>query len=1268
MSCPQPLELLYGCVAAASPFALFISTGHPTKGSTRGPQTRASKTNESNVWMLKPRIPHVRLSIAIPLILLASLAAVTFYIGGSLSPDALKLRLLTEINRRIGCTGECRYLDVSLFPKPKAIVHDAAISFENIATVTVRSITILPRILPLVIGKVEIAEVDLEAPTATIRIPQIVPSGAEGSAGASGFTSSTVQDTVFPLFALLASQGSNSVIRINKGVLNFDGGTRHSFQIEDLSGELHYGPDKLGVDILSTSSLWDKFSLKAWIDPKNLTSEGRIKLDGFHPQTLFTYLFPSAPRGIGDSRINAEVSFTSGGPKDFQAEFRGSVPALSVVHGPGEYVIRGETVLGALRISPQTFNLSVTQLTLQDPQINLTGSLQVDSDPHCVSLLLEARDTDIASVRRTALVLGGENRKIRKVFEIVKGGRIPRISLTSEADSIDKLFDPNHFVITGNIADGEVYVPRPNLHVEDVRGDVLISQGLLKGSDLHGKTGSSPGSNGNLIVGLIGDDPAFHLDIDIDANLVDLPPVLFRVVKNQDFLRELSLAKDIKGMARGKLILGERLEDIDTKVETREFTLSANYQRLSHPFEVAGDAFLLDKSLVTAKSLVGTVGRSSFSEVSVAYSWRGAPQIEVTSDKPAQIVLNEFYPWLMSHDTPRDALHAFSSAEGILWVDRFDLKGPLFDMNRWQLKAAGRVENALVTSGFFPGPVRTARGRFEATKDTLSLIDFQSESSDASLLATIRLTGYLQGLRTVETTASGNIGQHAHEWICELIHLPSEYRMRPPLSVSQAHLSWEKDANVTFKADLGLQGGMQTSLDLLVHAGNLTINRLSIKDKDSDAIVSLALREKDFDFTLDGTLNKTSADRLFANNQLLDGRIKGNVKCRILPDDPLNSTANGRLDVEGFEYFWKLRPNMRIERASLLAAGRQVNLLSSSFDWGDSHLMLSGKVDFSPAQFNLDLDVIADNLDWDQLRRPQSENGGRPKDETVVFSPESLKYHGVPLRGTARIKTDLFTYRKLSWGPFSASLAFQGDSLNIDITDANLCGVQTPGRLELSAQKTRLDIKPTASNADLDAALLCLWDKHGLMDGTFSLGGTLTADSFEGGLLKSLHGELEFTALRGRIYRFELLSKIFAMLNLTEVYRGQLPDTLKEGCPYDTIKAGATLREGKLKLHESVVDGPCVRMVWKGEIDLNSNKIDATVLVSPLKTVDTIISHVPLIGGILGGSLVSIPVGIGGAFSDPDVLPLAPSAVGSELVGYMKRTFQLPFKLIQPLL
>lgn len=1216
--------------------------------------------------MPKSRIPYPGLLISIS-VLIVALVGFFFWIRGLLDPDAIKARLVAEISRRIGCASECRHLTVDVFPEPKVVVHDAVVSCGSGPAVTVRSITVLPRIIPLLTGRIEIAEVDLDAPSVKVPVPRTFPTVEGGSPGAASFSFSMAQDRASSFLAILASQTTTATIKIHGGNINFHDGIRPTFSVENLNGQLHYGPDKVGIDLSATSSLWNRFSLKGWMDPGNLSSAGRIKLDGFHPQALLEYFHPSGLWGMGESVINAELSFSGGGPGDFRADFQGSVPALTLTHGSGEFVLKSDRMQGNIQITPGMFHLELTQMRLQDPQTILSGSLHASSTPQHIRLDVEAKDTDVASIRRAALILGGENRRVRKACEIVRGGCMPLVSLTSIADSVDGLFDMGHYVITGDLTRGELYIARPNLRLEDVTGNVIISDNILKGSNLHAQTGTSTGSNGNLSVALSGDDPPFHLDIDIDGSLAELPPVLYRVVKNQDFIRELTLARDIKGTARGKLILGERLEDIDVKVDVKEFSLSGDYKRLSNPFNVKGTAFLLEKYSVSAGSVGGNVGRSTLSDVSVTYSWQNAPHIQVSSNSPTAVHLKEFYPWLISHESLRHALRAFSSAEGTALVDRFDFKGRLFDLSDWQLKAAGRVENLLVNSKFFPGPVRTASGRFEATKDTLSLLDLHLDSADGSLTSTIAFTGYLEDLRKVEATMTGNAGQHALEWIWGLVSLPSEYWMRPPLAVSQASLSWEKSGNIAFKANIAQQGGaLKTSLDLLVHSDHLTINRLHIKDQESEATISLALRDDDFDFSLDGAVTKSSMDRLLANNQLLDGRIKGQIKCRILPDDPFSSTIHGKIEVEAFEYLWKLRSGRRIEKAALLLAGREVNVLSSAFEWLEHHVMLNGKIHFSPAEFALDMDVVTDNLDWDELRRLDPALGGRSPDGGEVSFAEGLKFQGVPLQGAIRVKTDIFTCGKLKWGPLAANVVLHGNSMNVGITDANLCGAQTPGKIVLSPGKTLLTVNPTARNADLDAALICFLDKKDFMDGTFSLNGTLTADKLDDGLLKSLDGEIEFTALKGRIYRFEFFTKIFAMLNITEIYRGQFPDTLKEGCPYNTIRANATLKEGKMKL-QSEVDGPSLRMVWQGDVDLVANKIKATVLVSPLKTVDTIISHVPIIGGILGGSLLSIPVEVNGDLSDPEIIPLSPSAVGSELVGYMKRTFQIPLKLIQPL-
>jgi len=86
-----------------------------------------------------------------------------------------------------------------------------------------------------------------------------------------------------------------------------------------------------------------------------------------------------------------------------------------------------------------------------------------------------------------------------------------------------------------------------------------------------------------------------------------------------------------------------------------------------------------------------------------------------------------------------------------------------------------------------------------------------------------------------------------------------------------------------------------------------------------------------------------------------------------------------------------------------------------------------------------------------------------------------------------------------------------------------------------------------------------------------------------------------------------------------------------------------------------------------GNINLVNKKLDLKILVAPLKSVDSVVKKIPLVNHVLGGTLISIPIKVEGVVGDPTVTPLSPSAVGSGLMGIMKRTLELPFKIIEPL-
>ncbi len=304
------------------------------------------------------------------------------------------------------------------------------------------------------------------------------------------------------------------------------------------------------------------------------------------------------------------------------------------------------------------------------------------------------------------------------------------------------------------------------------------------------------------------------------------------------------------------------------------------------------------------------------------------------------------------------------------------------------------------------------------------------------------------------------------------------------------------------------------------------------------------------------------------------------------------------------------------------------------------------------------MDLSADGLDWGKVKRilakgnekrnrERGENGGT-----------------YPLQGILRVKSDYFTYGSFTWSPFHADISFSHDEVSVSVTEANVCGIATPGILKVSPEGFLLDVKPVSKNQELDPTLACLWDKKGLMVGNFDLWGNLRGQGKYDELARSLRGDGEFLATGGRIYRFGLLAKVFALLNVTEIFVGKLPDLVKEGFAYDSIKAKANLHGGNLTVKEGIVDSPSMKIIWQGDIDLITKKLDLTVLVAPLKTPDRIIEKIPWVGEILQGTLISIPIKVKGDIRDPTVTPLSPSAVGSEILGIMKRILRLPFKII----
>jgi hypothetical protein len=316
---------------------------------------------------------------------------------------------------------------------------------------------------------------------------------------------------------------------------------------------------------------------------------------------------------------------------------------------------------------------------------------------------------------------------------------------------------------------------------------------------------------------------------------------------------------------------------------------------------------------------------------------------------------------------------------------------------------------------------------------------------------------------------------------------------------------------------------------------------------------------------------------------------------------------------------------------------------------------LSGDVTFSKEKLKLDLDLSAGNIDLDDLEKVL----GKRKKGTEKRLDLSVEVN-------IRLKSESVKFQQYKWAPFVADISFGDGGAEVNIKKANLCGMDTPGVVKVSDNFVSLNIEPSFKGNEIESAFRCLLNHDVRATGTFELYGRILARGRSEDLFKAMEGNIEFHAKDGRIDYALGLVRIVEFLNVTEIYRGKLPDLRKEGLSYDRITVRVALQKDKMIFKELTIDGASLEMAGQGEINLAEQTMDLNVLVAPLKTVDRIIKAIPLVRDILAGTLLTIPVKVQGDLRDPRVTPLSPSAVGTELLGMMKRTLGLPFNVMEP--
>jgi len=590
-----------------------------------------------------------------------------------------------------------------------------------------------------------------------------------------------------------------------------------------------------------------------------------------------------------------------------------------------------------------------------------------------------------------------------------------------------------------------------------------------------------------------------------------------------------------------------------------------------------------------------------------------------------------------------------------------DLRGPLYQPKAWKFNIHGETKNLDLDAAFLPGKAEEMSGTFAITQDELHLKNMRSKIIDSLITVTGSVREFPSDIRSIDLALQGDIGPEVNSWIVSLLKLPPEIKLHAPFSVSDAVLSLEKDRKAAFSGRLSFGQGTQASLNVTKTPDTISVSDLTIKDRGHDLAASIVIARETIDASFNGTLTSQTLKTILADSTFSDASLEGSFRTHIVIEQPRQSTAEGRLKGENIPLPWVRDIPLFVRHMDLEAKEQGVVIDSAELVAGDMTFNAKGTISSLPAWFAVDMDIFSNGINWETF-----ENAFQNKEHEVRKEKGGF-LKNFPVRGTLKLHSDFFQYHKFRWEPLEADISLDGKTLLITAKKAALCNVSTTGTVGITEQGLKIDIALSAKNLAFEPTILCITDRKADYTGTFEMEATVKGEGKITDIAEKLNGTFTLSAKDGKILKSKSLDKTFDLLNQSENFRGQFPDLDREIISYKDFKLRGVIREHRIQIEEAMLDASVMEIIARGYLDLNDETLNLNAFLSPLKTINRVVRMIPLLGYVLGNTLVSIPMNISGNMKDPQITFMSPSAIGSETLGIVERIFKLPVTIVEPI-
>ena len=1150
-------------------------------------------------------------------------------------------------------------------PLPHVTLYDSHIHNDDF-DLNIPKTRIYPNWLALFNQKVTVGRIYLQEP--------------EFSAHPSFFSATGTSSFILPQANLVIHDGS-----LKADLPDFKGVKYQTIHFENTNMNLRNSGDHATFTLQSNSSFSDslKISGKYLFGSKEFSTKSIIKK--FQLDNILTH--GNSWISPLPSDVDMEFDRIGQGTEELRILFSGNIPDFSVQRLEDKAEFHFDTADFVFEKNSDSLKLNLINLQLANPGLQLSGEIEeyytADLEEPSYHLDLKSRNINLNEVRTKLLALLGDTSITSTICDIVRGGRATSASYTFNAP-LSGFSHIESMAIKVDVASADIHVPAVNLDLKQASGPIQIIDGDLSGKGLSTWLGNSFGSNGSFLLGLGSHKWAFNLDVDIDADVSELPGTLHDLIDADVFKKEIVQFAGA-GRTKAHLLIGDDLRDFSVLVNINNTTdAGIYYDRIPWPIKLEkGSIYVIDSKAVW-KNISAVVGPHTIQEVSGETSWEDDAVPTEIKSLSASINTDSLHQELLKYPQLADIINShLQSATGVLDIKQGVVKGPFFDPRNWDYQFNTEFRDVVFSTPHLPGPVQLTTGSALIQPGAIQLEEMDTTFLNSPLSLTTVLNQQQNKNWQGSLTVNGPLTIAQTNWLRAKRWLPEQLLPTTPSNLDNFDLTWGEHTH-TAKGTVSntTLSGTPARADFAFHSDtaglqNLVIELENENERGQLSILKPSTPSLPAKISWKGLVSQQTLSAIFDKQHTYSGQLSGDFMITLpVGNTPLN--IDGQVSVNNLQRGWgeQLR-QISIQSLNLTGKGNELFVNNMDIEYQNETAFISGKLLFTPSNVHLDLQQKATTLSEQKLSDfindlssffgkfdviTESDNNEKPKTVSILSGLIHLQADKFLLDAASNEeKDDVYVIE-----PLQATVDLSNpQATTLNISDSLICSLPLEGTLQWTDTYTQKDFNlalPEEQTLFFQKFLPCVGVKKKFIEGAFNVNGTIT--DTDGDLTA---GSFTLTSTNGTLWRLVFLSKIFQLINFTDLYEG----LFSKGFPYTVLDLNAHIKNNLLIFDKAVIEGQGLNLMIQGSVNLKNSEANLIVFIIPFKSIDAIIKNIPLVGKFINrlvggkkGHIITIPVEVSGNIKDPVVTLMSPKAVGSSAIDFILDTITFPLDVL----